>query len=109
MPATGPGSGEASPSRQPQDTLPAGLPRNSPPEGGLPRGVARASDVSSRATLQDARERPLASNKSKPAVVSTNAPGHPHRHSAENETTLGVFDLQLVKFLHDTIKWTYLL
>jgi prepilin-type processing-associated H-X9-DG protein len=75
--------------------------------------VVRVSDgssrVASRATIQDAPAPPLSSDKAKPGVVSTNLPGRPARHDEASETTLGIFDLQLVKFLQDTIKWTYLL
>ena len=94
------------------------LPYSSPgfrgaPRPLLPQSVGRVSGSSpldaAPATVQALPEPPRSSGKEPHAVVSTNGPGRPARHGAAGETTLGVFDQQLVMFLQDTIKWTYLL
>lgn len=94
MPSISPSSGDASRPRLPQSVV---------------RASVGASRVASHATVQVANDPPPSSDKVKLAGATTNALGRPARHSAGSETTLGVFDLQLVKFLQDAIKWTYLL
>ncbi len=49
------------------------------------------------------------SNRVRPAVVATNMAGRAVAPRPGEDVMMGTFDLQLVKFLQDTIKWTYLL
>jgi len=72
----------------------------------LPAAGARTP---ARGNLRVADGTPPPPDASHPRVTSTNAPGRAARIAAASEVTISPFDLELVKFLQDVFRWTYLL
>ena len=83
----------------------------SAPPPTLPRSdqPAASSPIEFQATKRLTSESLSPSNMLEKEMTATNRPGRAVTHQPADDTVMGTFDLQLVSFLQDLIKWTYLL
>ena len=89
----------------------ATLGTSAPPAGSTSRvpSASGHSPAGFHVSIRPASEASSPSNQARPTVTATNRPGRVIANRPGGDVTMSTFDLQLVAFLQDMIKWTYLL